>query len=126
MACESVAGSVPFCSTSGDVLGEVVRPRRVLEDRHGRRVERRDGEVRGHDAPGPGREPRAERDELDGVEARAVEGEDRERAVRVDGGVAVPGEVLQRREDAAGLEPLHRRRDEAADGDRAPRRSSAR
>ena len=102
----------------GDVLGEVVRARRVLEDGDRRRVERRDGEVRGHDAPGSRREAGPERDELDRVEPCAVEGEDREGAVRVGGGVAVPGEVLQRREDAAVLEPLHGRRDEAADGDR--------
>jgi hypothetical protein len=108
----------PFLRDLGDVLGEVVRPDRVLEDGDGRRVEGGNGQVRGHDAPGSRVEAGPERDELDGIEPCAVEGEDREGAVRVRGGVAVPGEVLQRREDAAVLEPLHRRRDEPSDGDR--------
>ncbi len=108
----------PFLLDLSHVLGEVVRARRVLQDGDRRRVEGRNGQVRGHDAPGSRFEAGPERDELDRVEPCAVEGENGEGAVRVGGGVAVPGEVLQRRQDATGLEPLHGRRDEAADGDR--------
>ena len=71
-----------------------------------RRVEGRHLHVRHHGGAGAGGDAVAERRQLDAVEPGAIVRHRRQAQMRVDSRVAVAGEVLQRGDDAAGLQPL--------------------
>ena len=77
------------------------------------RVETGQGDVGSHDRPRPGRDARPERRQLDPVEARPGMRDERQPAVRVDVGVAVPGKVLEGGHHAARLQAAHPGRGEA-------------
>ena len=68
----------------------------------------------GHHAHHPAFDSSAEGGELERVEAGPLEGQHRQVAVRIDGRIAVAGEVLGGSEHAALLRAVHERRDHGA------------